>query len=894
MGPKHSSTAVPKISSAASPSVSSATTSSQKSSILKSAFAPSQFQLHLFASVIQSFDSQQLRIHDTSSGRLRCQHDTKPGARITSLDWGYYGPDFHDQRQGSDKRKRKRDNAASESAVVAYATSTSEIYFFSPAEAKVVGTLVHGHDRGVRDFKFTPGEYKQGWSIGEDSVLVQWDLVKGQPIRSINLPDPAISILAVPSTQSPEILCASSSPFAIHLTASENIQIDRFDAFKNPIHTLFRSGLSDSEASPYFLAADNEKFLNIYDITQKSLVKTLVAGSGVVEAHFSDAPVSSYGQGQMVAAITKAGVVELFSDPFAPTTTAIGESRSSRQNLTKKASASVRLISADTKSTGVTITAASLQGPDLVIVSAVSGVDLCFQKVRWQDEGNGELLFDGVKEVVRTKSASTLNTATLNGVKDMGKAHVDDSKTIVVNGGAAPESDAVEILSSDSEAEDSADEDNENIENVDPNSNEEDPEAGSDEEMEEANDNTANQDQDLAMVDAAPEVLEPSFGEMLSSKHPETITIIDAFGTDASALAVKPGLPRIPSGMSLGTVLTQSLRTNDNNLLEACLHTLDINIVKNTIQRLDSSLAGILLSKLAERLSSRPGRYGHLITWVQWTCIAHGGAIAAQPDVNAKVRTLYNVLTQRTQTLDSLLLLKGKLDMLDAQLAFRKQLAAQRPATRDDQDEPGVIYIEGKDTWDSSDSEDLDEDISRPLKKRVQGRGSAKATRRALEDLIDDDDEESDDEDPSPLLNGNVDSDDDDSDDDESEDDDEDDLAVNGGKRSLIDNEAEVSGAEDSDPDDQGDSLGEDSSSKDGSSSDDDDDDVDEEEEESDSEMDDFINDGEISFAEDEDDVHISGDDDDEEGVDVGRSPEPKASVSKQKKSSKKTSSMRK
>lgn len=185
MGHKNSSTAAPKKSSATAPSVFSATTSSQKSSILKSAFSPSHLQLHLFASVIQSFDSQQLRIHDTSSGRLRCQHDTKPGAKITSLDWGYYGSAFHDQRQGSDKRKRKRDNAVSECAVVAYATSASEIHFFSPAEGKVVGTLVGGHDRGIRDFKFTPGEYKQGWSIGDDSVLVQWDLVKGRPIRYV-------------------------------------------------------------------------------------------------------------------------------------------------------------------------------------------------------------------------------------------------------------------------------------------------------------------------------------------------------------------------------------------------------------------------------------------------------------------------------------------------------------------------------------------------------------------------------------------------------------------------------------------------------------------------------------------------------------------------------------
>ncbi len=56
---------------------------------------------------------------------------------------------------------------------------------FSPAEAKVIGTLSGGHERTVTDFKFSPStDYREGWSIGEDQKLIQWDLSKNQAIRS--------------------------------------------------------------------------------------------------------------------------------------------------------------------------------------------------------------------------------------------------------------------------------------------------------------------------------------------------------------------------------------------------------------------------------------------------------------------------------------------------------------------------------------------------------------------------------------------------------------------------------------------------------------------------------------------------------------------------------------
>jgi U3 small nucleolar RNA-associated protein 5 len=99
------------------------------------------------------------------------------------LDWGFYGA-LYRERQLS-KKKRKRDQNNNDGAVVAYGTNTSQICMFSPTEGRVVGTLSGGHERGVRAFKFSPADYLHAWSIGEDAKLVQWDLSKDQPIRSV-------------------------------------------------------------------------------------------------------------------------------------------------------------------------------------------------------------------------------------------------------------------------------------------------------------------------------------------------------------------------------------------------------------------------------------------------------------------------------------------------------------------------------------------------------------------------------------------------------------------------------------------------------------------------------------------------------------------------------------
>ena len=170
--------------------VSAETRTTQKSSVFKALFSPSQFQLSLFASVIQGLDGQHLRIHDVDTGRLRCEHAITSNATINCLDWGHYGENHSDRYHQESNKKRKRSAQGNGSfpnntnVVLAFGTSDSEILMLSPTESKIVGSLTGEHTQGIRDFKFVDaGANGEGWSVGGDGKLVQWDLRKRQSLR---------------------------------------------------------------------------------------------------------------------------------------------------------------------------------------------------------------------------------------------------------------------------------------------------------------------------------------------------------------------------------------------------------------------------------------------------------------------------------------------------------------------------------------------------------------------------------------------------------------------------------------------------------------------------------------------------------------------------------------
>ncbi|KAI5457418.1 Dip2/Utp12 family-domain-containing protein [Mariannaea sp. PMI_226] len=232
-------------------------------------------------------------------------------------------------------------------------------------------------------------------------------------------------------------------------------------------------------------------------------------------------------------------------------------------------------------------------------------------------------------------------------------------------------------------------------------------------------------------VDSDGEPTSPSFGELLRAENEiiDVSSLLLPAGNAVSTTTKSAIVP--PSTQSLTTVLSQALRTDDTVLLESCLHTLDLHTIRNTIERLDSSLAGLLLTKLAARLYRRPGRAGNLMTWVQWTLVAHGGALSSQPKVIHSLNGLQKVLAERAKGLNSLLALKGKLDMLEGQMDLRRKMSRaglSHNADSDDSDDEDVIWVEGED-------------------ERTPGR-------RRGEDDFDDDDDEDDDE--VPITNGFV------------------------------------------------------------------------------------------------------------------------------------------
>jgi U3 small nucleolar RNA-associated protein 5 len=332
--------------------------------------------------------------------------------------------------------------------------------------------------------------------------------------------------------------------------------------------------------------------------------------------------------------------------------------------------------------------------------------------VRWQD---GKFSVGGQKDFVKGKAPGLPRSPVLNGVKDMGKMKLDDARAVVVNGAGAEDvhtgPDDQEAVISSSERESSSEAEGSSG-----------SEAEEDEDEDEEGDRNGHdrhvavpEDKDHDMADeSAEEAAEPSFGDLIHTQAPQLIEVEAVFAeedvpnTKEALTFSKPRPLAAPDSMSLGSVISQALRTNDTSLLESCLHTRDLSTIRLTIERLDSKLAAALLSKLAERLHRRPGRAGSLMVWVQWTLVSHGGYLVSQPNTMKQLGSLNKVISERVNALQPLLALKGKLDMLAAQSQLRRsmQSAAAAAAAREEDDEEGVLYVEGQEEDDSSDEAD--------------------------------------------------------------------------------------------------------------------------------------------------------------------------------------------
>ena len=595
------------------------------------------------------------------------------------------------------------------------------------------------------------------------------------------------------------VICASHHAYILNPESKEPPTL--FNASTNAVHSIIDSTPGSSTGVQFLTAAESDHFISVFHGDSPTLIGSLRTENETISLSLyseldaltkaekvPDLSVRMVRPQEALAALNKDGVLEIFPEPFdfgsASSNKESGNLKARMKRRTRKAAAQIRIRRPDKSSTVVPLLNASFQGSDIALAWADGSVNLSFETIHWRDEDTGNILLEGMMDVVKAKSSAGVGAVVMNGVKDMGKSHVDESRTLVANGGNAGNvsirEDPPEVINISSAEEESEFEENgasARAGEADAREAGEDSGSDADVEMKDVETKTVgaqeDRDSDVAPGQDEEEEGEPSFGDLIRANAPEAVDVQANF-IDPSAQSLVPAgdqsLQQFPSGMSLATVLTQSLRTNDTNLLETCFHVRDLAMVRATIERLDSSFATVLLQRLAERLHSRPGRAGSLMVWIQWTLVAHGGYLAGQSEVMKRLASLHRVVTDRANSLPSLLSLKGKLDMLEAQMNLRKsmQLRSRAANAVDEDDEEGVIYVEGQEESSSEDEaqDRLEENAGESLQSEAGAKAQDLTKEEADHDIVgsDVDSDEEDSVDGMPTtMNGTADAEDKDS-----------------------------------------------------------------------------------------------------------------------------------
>ena len=166
--------------------------STTSSSILHSSFSPSHLRLSLFASTVLGLDTQRLRVHDTTTGKLRCEYVFDKGNVCNSIAWSNLPADNLEGDGKTKKKKRKRTSTTSGdrmehdgTTVLALGMNKGNILLYSPTEGSLVGSLDGAHTGEVTSFKFSD-KLGRGWSCGTDGKLVEWDLRHKTALRYVH------------------------------------------------------------------------------------------------------------------------------------------------------------------------------------------------------------------------------------------------------------------------------------------------------------------------------------------------------------------------------------------------------------------------------------------------------------------------------------------------------------------------------------------------------------------------------------------------------------------------------------------------------------------------------------------------------------------------------------
>ncbi|KAH6926359.1 hypothetical protein HPB50_017539 [Hyalomma asiaticum] len=128
-----------------------------------------------------------------------------------------------------------------------------------------------------------------------------------------------------------------------------------------------------------------------------------------------------------------------------------------------------------------------------------------------------------------------------------------------------------------------------------------------------------------------------------------------------------------PRADNLSQLLLQGLQSEDPRLLNSVLQRTDETLLRNTVRRLPLSSVLSLLKELQQRMHSRGAGVYPYMKWTKTVISTHTSYLMTCKEANTLLSPLMELLEARTEMFEKVCRLRGKLDLIMAQVATRHE-----------------------------------------------------------------------------------------------------------------------------------------------------------------------------------------------------------------------------
>lgn len=637
-----------------------------------------------FAALFQGLDAHRLRVVAVSQSRKSAvpqEFAFDKSTKISTLKWLNHLP--AEKSQQMKRRKKLGESSNDSSGVIALGTTQGTVLIYSPASNSIVATLRTGSSSNINAIAESSARGTI-FALQADSTVTEFDLNRNSLVASLVVPisEPTAFI------NYPELIIANTAP---HRCKNNGNEIDiTYTGFATPIRQILALGKSHFAA-----IAEEDRQILIYRYDSPKPVHSLICPST------NACHISSSVDLKAIAVTTEDGEVLIFEDPTEPKNSSATSAKFKRNKPIPQSSPKFSIVAAITKkNASLPISQTRFSGNEVVLVWPEQGSVPTIDSVSWRNE-NGTLKTENIK-LEKQPAAPLAREHLVGGVDPASVPLYEEQHANVVSG------DNVADLSDNDSADINEDEDGETL-------------ADRLEALETELDKREGPHLDFEKEDPSDSDVEAMNDEDLKEYHGRksnsAASVPGSTGEQVrqSRLRRKEFKLKLAQSGSFATLLNQAITLNDKQLLEICLEEKDAQMIKNSIVKLQPSLAANLLENLAATMARSQNRSTALTQWIRWVVIIHGAYLVTLPNLLKTLSGLHSTLSARASTLPRLLALQGRLDLLEEQFNIRNELAAA--AADDDLDEPQACYdeeealiVNGEEVNDeSSDSDDSGE-----------------------------------------------------------------------------------------------------------------------------------------------------------------------------------------